>query len=90
MKDYMMHTADDGIIWVTIQPLMIQTMAHLDEAKAIDVSELTDDERRGVDFTILAMESVVNFLRSLLAEHELKTVIAKEKAKEKAKETNNE
>ena len=86
----MMHTADDGITWVTIQPLMIQTMAHLDEAKAIDVSELTDDERRGVDFTILAMESVVNFLRSLLAEHELKTVIAKEKAKEKAKETNNE
>jgi hypothetical protein len=86
MKDYMMTTADDGIIWVTIQPLMIQTMAHLEEAKAIDVSELSDTERGGVDFTILAMESVVNFLRSLLAEHELKT----EMAKEKAKETNNE
>jgi len=79
MKNYMMHTAEDGITWVTIQPLMIQTMAHLDEAKAIDVSELSDDERRGVDFTILSMEAVVNFLRSLLAEHELETEIAKTK-----------
>ena len=70
-KNYMMHTADDGITWVTIQPLMIQTMQHLEEAKAIDVSELNDDERRGVDFTVLSMEAVVNFLRSLLAEHEL-------------------
>ena len=84
----MMTTADDGIIWVTIQPLMIQTMAHLEEAKAIDVSELSDTERGGVDFTILAMESVVNFLRSLLAEHELKTEMAKEKANKEV--TNNE
>tara|TARA_R110000787_G_scaffold76198_2_gene168217 strand:+ start:78 stop:335 length:258 start_codon:yes stop_codon:yes gene_type:complete len=79
MKNYMMHTAEDGITWVTIQPLMIQTMKHLDEAKAIDVSELSDDERRGVDFTILSMEAVVNFLRSLLAEHELSNEIEKTK-----------
>ena len=79
MKNYMMTTADDGITWVTIQPLMIQTIAHLDEAKAIDVSKLSDDEKRGVDFTILSMEAVVNFLRSLLTEHELETEIAKTK-----------
>ena len=79
----MMHTAPDGITWITIQPLLVQTMQHLDEAKAIDVSKLSDDERRGVDFTILSMESVVNFLRSLLAEHELETEVANAKAKEK-------
>ena len=82
-KRYMMHTAPDGITWVTIQPLLVQTMQHLDEAKAIDVSKLNDNERRGVDFTILSMESVVNFLRSLLAEHELETEIANDKAKSK-------
>ncbi len=82
-KRYMMHTAPDGITWVTIQPLLVQTMQHLDEAKAIDVSKLSDDERRGVDFTILSMESVVNFLKSLLTEHELETEIANAKAKEK-------
>ncbi len=82
-KRYMMHTAPDGITWITIQPLLVQTMPHLDEAKAIDVSKLSDDERRGVDFTILSMESVVNFLRSLLAEHELETEVANAKAKEK-------
>lgn len=88
-KRYMMHTAPDGITWVTIQPLLVQTMQHLDEAKKIDVSELNDDERRGVDFTILSMESVVNFLRSLLAEHELETEIANAKSKE-AEDSNSE
>ena len=82
-KRYMMHTAPDGITWVTIQPLLAQTMQHLDEAKAIDVSKLSDDERRGVDFTILSMEAVVNFLRSLLAEHELEGEVAKAKREEK-------
>jgi hypothetical protein len=82
-KRYMMHTAPDGITWVTIQPLLVQTMQHLDEAKAIDVSKLSDDERRGVDFTILSMEAVVNFLRSLLAEHELEGEVAKAKKEEK-------
>ena len=85
----MMHTAPDGITWVTIQPLLVQTMQHLDEAKAIDVSKLTDNERRGVDFTILSMESVVNFLKALLAEHELETEIANAKAKE-SEDTNSE
>ena len=88
-KRYMMHTAPDGITWVTIQPLLVQTMQHLDEAKAIDVSKLSDNERRGVDFTILSMESVVNFLRSLLAEHELETEIANDKAKS-TEDTNSE
>ena len=82
VKRYMMHTAPDGITWVTIQPLLVQTMQHLDEAKAIDVSTLSDSERRGVDFTILSMESVVAFLKSLLAEHQLETEIANKKFEE--------
>ena len=53
IKNYMMHTAPDGITWVTIQPLMVQTMQHLEEAKKIDISKMSDDEKRGVDFTIL-------------------------------------
>lgn len=81
VKRYMMHTAPDGITWVTIQPLLVQTLQHLDEAKQIDVSELNDDERRGVDFTILSMTAVVNFLKSLLAEHELETDLINERAK---------
>ena len=82
IKHYMMHTAPDGITWITIQPLLLQTMAHLDEAKAIDVSTLSDTEQRGVDFTILSMEAVVNFLKSLLAEHQLETEIANKKREE--------
>ena len=81
MKNYKMITAEDGITWITIQPLMIQTMAHYEEAKKIDVSKMSDDEKRGIDFTILSMEAVINFLRSLLAEHELETVVAEDKEK---------
>jgi hypothetical protein len=44
-------------------------MLHLDEAKKIDITTMTDDEKRGIDFTLLSMEAVVNFLRSLIAEH---------------------
>jgi len=80
LAPYMMHSAPDGITWVTIEPLLAQTMIHHEEAKKIDMSTLTEDERRGVDFTILSVEAVVNFLRSLLAEHELRTHMAKEAA----------
>ena len=55
-------------------------MAHYEEAKKIDVSKMSDDEKRGIDFTILSMEAVINFLRSLLAEHELENVVAEDKA----------
>ena len=80
MKNYMIHTSEVGINWVTFQPLMILKMAHLDEAKKIDTDTMSDDEKRAVDFTILSMEAVINFLRSLLAEHELENVVAKDKA----------
>ena len=85
MKQYQMTTADDGITWVSLQPLLEQTMMHLDEAKRIDIETMTDDERRGIDFTLLSMEAVVNFLRSLIGEHELATELAKRRALENEK-----
>jgi len=81
---YKMHTAEDGITWVTLQPLLEQTMLHLDEAKKIDLTDFSDDEKRGIDFTLLSMEAVVNFLRSLIGEHELETELVKRRANSEA------
>ena len=84
MKQYQMTTAPDGITWVSLQPLLDQTMLHLDEAKKIDITTMTDDEKRGIDFTLLSMEAVVNFLRSLIAEHLMEEELQKRRSNSEA------
>jgi len=74
-KKYMMHQGEDGIIWVTIQPLLEQVMMHREESLKINTDKLSDDEKRGVDYAILNIEAVANFLKSLIVEHELETMI---------------
>ncbi len=72
-----MVRAEDGIVWVTLQPLLSDVKQALENAKNIDVSTMDSDEKRGVDFTILAMESVHNFLGSLLTEQSLQEIVDK-------------
>lgn len=81
--NYKMVRANDGIVWVTLQPLMNDVKAALDNAKNIKTDTMTVEEKRGVDFTILAMESVHNFIGSLLAEHNVKEMVDNEEQKTK-------
>lgn len=73
-----MVTAEDGIVWVTLQPLLSDVKSALENAKNIDVDNMDDDEKRGVNFTILAMESVHNFITSLLTEHGIRELVDRE------------
>ena len=73
-----MVTAEDGIVWVTLQPLLTDVKSALENAKNIDVDNMDDDEKRGVNFTILAMESVHNFITSLLTEHGIREMVDRE------------
>ena len=70
-----MVKAEDGIVWVTVQPLMSEVKKALDNAKNINVSEMNVDDKRGVDFTILSMEAVYNFLGSIMTEHNVNELI---------------
>tara|TARA_R110002126_G_scaffold19745_6_gene74111 strand:+ start:976 stop:1239 length:264 start_codon:yes stop_codon:yes gene_type:complete len=72
LAPYQTHRADDGITWVTLEPLLQEVLERQEDAKAIDISKMSDDEIRGIDFTILAIESVANFIKALLTEHQLK------------------
>ena len=70
-----MIKAEDGIVWVTLQPLMTDVRQALENAKNINVDNMNTDDKRGVDFTILSMEAVYNFLGSLMTEHNVNEVI---------------
>jgi hypothetical protein len=76
-----MVRAEDGIVWVTLQPLLSDVKQALDNAKNIDLSTMDENDKRGVDFTILAMESVHNFITSLLTEHGVREMVEKEEKK---------
>jgi hypothetical protein len=71
-----MVRAEDGIVWVTVQPLMNEVKQALEKAKNINVSNMTTDDKRGVDFTILSMEAVYNFLGSLMTEQNVNEMIS--------------
>lgn len=77
--NYKMVRAEDGIVWVTVQPLMDQVKLHLEEAKKIDVTKMCADDKKGIDFTILSIEAVYNFLNSLMTEQNLTELLEKEK-----------
>jgi hypothetical protein len=79
--NYKMVKADDGIVWVTLQPLMHDVKHALDNAKKINVDQMTTDDKRGVDFTVLSMESVYNFLMSLMTEHNVRELVENENKK---------
>lgn len=79
--NYKMVRAEDGIVWVTLQPLLTDVKQALENAKNIDTSNMNVDEKRGVDFTILAMESVHNFITSLLTEHSVRELVESEEKK---------
>lgn len=80
--NYKMVTAEDGIVWVTLQPLLGDVRLALNNAKNINTDNMDEAEKRGVDFTILAMESVENFITSLLTEHGVRELVENEKNKE--------
>lgn len=77
-----MVRAEDNIVWVTVQPLMERVKQHLEEAKKIDLKNLDEDEIKGINFTVLSMEAVYNFLNSLLTEQNLTELVEKENNKE--------
>lgn len=81
MSNYQMERGPCGTIWVTLQPLIHEVKAILDKSKTIDTSYMDKDEIKGIDFTILSLEAVYNFLKSLQTEQEVKEMIKENESK---------
>ena len=82
MSNYEMQRGPCGTIWVTLQPLIHETKQILENSKTINTLNMDHDEKRGVDFTILSLEAVYNFLKSLQQEQEVREMIAQQEEKE--------
>lgn len=83
MNRYQLVKAEDGTVWVSIQPLMHDVSDNLDKLKTI-VYE--GDDKRELDMRILGLEAIGSFLGALLTEQKL-TDLRKEHGKE---QTNNQ
>ena len=79
--NYKMKRDKDGVVWVTLQPLLSDVKSALENAKNIKIDGMDNDEKRGVDFTILAMESVHNFIAALLQEQGVREMVENEEKK---------
>jgi hypothetical protein len=79
MSDYQMVRGPDDTIWVTLQPLANEVKQILDNSKIISTTGMSKDEIKGIDFTILSLEAVYNFLNSLITEQQIKEMVEQNK-----------
>lgn len=70
-KTYQITQGPDGILWVSIQPLMEDIKSAITDVMALDVSHATDAQRKVVDFKLMGLRSIHEFLGALITEHEL-------------------
>ena len=68
---YKLVKAEDGIVWVSIQPLMADIEENLDKIKQIPTIQLNDEDNRGLNLKIIGLESIYQFLGALLTEQQL-------------------
>jgi hypothetical protein len=73
MNRYKLVTAEDGIVWVSIQPLKQDVLDALNKLEQQDVSKLSKVEGEIMDFNITGMKAIATFLGALLQEanHEI-------------------
>jgi hypothetical protein len=62
----------DNLTTVTIEPLVKQVTTVFNNCKNIDQSKMSDDEKRGIQFTLDSTNQVYHFLTALLAEAYIK------------------
>lgn len=67
MNRYQLVEGQDGIVWVSIQPLQQDILENLDKLR----NTTSDDPeiQRGIDMKIYAMQSLYEFTGALLTEH---------------------
>lgn len=76
---YHLQKGPDGIVWVSIQPLMEDIREALDRMRNIDLERLkTDDDQSQFGLQIVALQSVYQFLGSLVTEQQLKDLKAQQ------------
>ena len=71
MNSYKLVKADDGIVWVSIQPLMYDVKNTLDKLQKLDTDNLNNFDKEVMDFNMIGLRAVYSFLDSLVQENKL-------------------
>lgn len=80
-KRYVITEGPDGIHWVSIEPLIQDTIEAMDLLIKIDTNTLTQEQNTELNLKIAALKSVQEFFSALLTEATLEK-LRKEKANE--------
>lgn len=66
--NYKLVKAEDGIVWVSVQPLrddIINTLKHL---VTVESKDLSDTDKDIMEFNIMGMKAIATFLDALVKE----------------------
>lgn len=70
--NYQLEKGPDGVVWVSIQPLMQDLNKTLDHLVTIDSSLMSETDKDIMEFNILGMKAIYTFMGALLEEHKVK------------------
>lgn len=65
---YKLIRAEDGNVWLPIQPLMLDLQDNLDLMMKISITDMTKEQVENLNFGVLGLRQVHAFLASLLQE----------------------
>lgn len=71
---YQIAQGPDGINWVSIEPLMEDVRDNLEKLMAIDTSEFKPEDTQIIDFKVIGLRSIYEFLGALITEKNLKEI----------------
>lgn len=74
--NYKMKTDDDGIVWVSLQPLIKDVTEVYINAENIDTKGMDANEQRAVMSTRVCTRAVLEFLKSLETEQMIRDMVS--------------
>ena len=76
--NYTMKTDEQGIVWVSLQPLIKDVKQVFDNAETLYLSQKGEQEKKAVMSTIVCTRAVLEFLKSLETEQMIRDMVRKE------------
>jgi hypothetical protein len=86
---YHVETGPDGIRWVSIEPLMDDIVASIEQLMKLPTDQLDEDGKHIIDMKIVALRSVHEFLGSVITADNLKKMKEQTNGQSKQEETSN-
>jgi len=76
--NYTMKTDEQGIVWVSLQPLIKDVKQVFDNAETLYLSQKGEQEKKAVMSTIVCTRAVLEFLKSLETEQMIRDMVRKD------------